>query len=497
MNYTRLICSITLLAVVFGSLCFGSTEKDAAAEVAGSVGAIEYSRLYAFLSKRNQRYYRTNAQIPDVSDGPWKNDGPICIVAKNAAPGLMPVYQFVKLDSFGARFFYALLPKEVNLYTVGVDASGKWQNQGVAFYVSPTKQPDMVRLYRLIVRAKIEWSGHLDSVATVKAPEEIFLTTDTAAKDKAVNAGWTSSSLGYVWTKAPKTPLPDLTIENTFVKGSSVVAQIRNKGQVGSPDLSVRIRILDQNGKQVSYLDKKMGATFQNMPATITFDLGNQNLTRKSYQVVIDPAKLVKESDETNNETQVLEFPAPKVKLNIDPEQANKLRAPTFAITAAQPSGQNTLYLLSVTNWESFKPEWFQSLQNVLPPNPCGPGNYTNARLQARISVIKTGMPLNAGCKPLNSQQDLKSLQFESAFPLKDSDRVQITLVDRLNNSKYESEPYAVGWLGLGKILSPQGCKYFLGRAGSFLCTSKQGFDACENLRKQGKPIKCTQAGNK
>ena len=495
MTYARLICSLTLLAVVFGILCLGSTEKDAAAEVAGSVGAIEYSRLYAFISKRNQRYYRTNTEVPKVSDGPWKNDGPICIVAKNAAPGLMPVYQFVKADSFGARFFYALLP-EVNTYTVGVDASGAWQNQGVAFYVSPTKQPDMVRLYRLHVRAKIEWSGPADSVATVKAPEEIFLTTDMAARDKAVNAGWTSSSLGYVWTKAPETALPDLTIENTFVKGTSVVAQIRNKGKVGSPDLWVRMRILDQSGKQVSYLDKKMSATFQNMPATITFDLGNQNLTRKSYQVLVDPAKLVKESDETNNDTQVIEFPSPKVKLNIDPEQANKMRAPTFAITAAQPSGQKTLYLLSVTNWQSFKPEWFQSLQNVLPPNPCGTGN-THARLQARISVIKTGMPLNAGCKPLNNQQDFKSLQFESTVPLKDSDRVQITLVDRQTNSKYESEPYVVGWLGLGKILTPHGCKYFLGRASSFLCTSKQGFDACENLRKQGKPIKCTLAGSK
>src|SRR5687767_5645464 len=200
MNYARLICCITLLGVVFGSICFGYNATSPAVEAGTSAGVIEYARLFAFISKRNQRYYRTNTDIPKVSDGPWKSDGVVGIIAKNAAPGLMPVYQFTKADSFGVRFFYAVLPKEIHTYTVGVNAAGQWQNQGVAFYVSPTKQPDMVRLYRLFVPAKIEWSGTIDSVGTMKAPEEIFLTTDVAARDKAVGAGWTSSSLGYVWT---------------------------------------------------------------------------------------------------------------------------------------------------------------------------------------------------------------------------------------------------------------------------------------------------------
>ncbi len=496
MNHSRLICSITLLVVIFGSICFGYNEKVAAVGVAASIQVIEYTRLYAFISKRNQQYYRTNTQLPKVSDGPWKSEGAVCIVAKNAAPGLKPVYQFTKADNFGVRFFYESNSERIETITNSVDAAGRWQNQGVAFYVSATQLPDTVKLFRLSVAAKIEWGGNINSVGTMKAPEEIFLTTDTAARDKAISAGWTSRSLGYVWTKAPEAALPDLTIEKTFVKGSSVVAHVRNKGKVGSPDLWVRIRILDKSGKQVSYLDKKMVATFQNMPDTIAFDMGNQNLSGKSYQIKIDSSNLVKESDENNNETQMIAFPAPKMNINIDPEQANKFRAPTFAITGVQPSGQKTLYQLSVSNWQSFKPESFQSLKNVLPPNPCGNGN-ANARLQARIYVIRTGMPLNAGCKPLNSQQDFKSLQFESASQLKDSDRVQITLIDRVSNSKYESEPFTIGWFGVGKVLNNVGCKYFLGRAGSYLCTSKQGFDACENLRKLGKPIKCTLAGNK
>ena len=58
----------------------------------------------------------------------------------------------------------------------------------------------------------------------------------------------------------------------------------------------------------------------------------------------------------------------------------------------------------------------------------------------------------------------------------------------------YTSSSVVVGALEGDQALFPLGCKRFLGRATDFICTKKLGFDACENLRKQGKPIICRLA---
>lgn len=488
MKHRISIRTISLLIVTFGILCVGYNAKSAAAEAAASARKTEYSRLFSFISQRKQRYYRMSSQVPNVTDGPWIQDGVAGIVARNEGPGLKPVYQFLKTDKFGVRFYYASKPTEVESLTGTYNGAGIWTNQGIAFYLSATELPDTVKLFRLFVPAKIEWKDNgngLNSVATLKAPEEIFLTTDTAARDKAINAGWKSASLGWIWTKAPSTPLPDLAMEKTFLQGQSIGAVIRNVGSIGSPAVWVRLRILDTNGKQVQFEDQRVEALFNGMPATVVFKV--PALIGKRYQVTVDPINNIKESNEANNESQVTAYHH-KISPNLDPGEANKLRAPTFAITAVAPVGQKTMYKLAVSNWDRFKPDWFHTLQSSS-PNPC----KSNVRLQMVIYVIRAGMPIRVGCKPLNSQEDIKSLQFEIPGTMKDSDRVQLVLTDRKDNSEYKSEPFTAGWFGI-KVT---GCTYFLGRASSFLCATKQSFDDCESLRKQGKPIQCTLRGSK
>lgn len=90
---------------------------------------------------------------------------------------------------------------------------------------------------------------------------------------------------------------------------------------------------------------------------------------------------------------------------------------------------------------------------------------------------------------------DLRTLGVTVAGAPADADKVYITLEDRLTGERYESGAYTVGWYGVGKLLFPVGCKHFLGRAGQFLCSTEQGMTACENLKKQGKPVQCTRQG--
>jgi hypothetical protein len=115
----------------------------------------------------------------------------------------------------------------------------------------------------------------------------------------------------------------------------------------------------------------------------------------------------------------------------------------------------------------------------------------------AFVFVLRGNERRKADCESLNSRAALQSVTLEQTVPLADADRVQLVVQDRLLNESYTSEPFSAGWTGVGTLLQSVGCKYFLGRASSFLCKDAQGFAACENLRKAGKPITCTQQGKK
>jgi hypothetical protein len=211
----------------------------------------------------------------------------------------------------------------------------------------------------------------------------------------------------------------------------------------------------------------------------------------------LDPGKFVKESNEDNNESLPADFnwdDQPKIK----PKTSSHVAAPSFAITTVESTSsttqpKQTRYHLTVHNWDTYDNAWFHPLKDK-PSVPCGSGQ-TTSRMLVRFSVIRNGQALNAGCAPLESIKALQNPSFLSAAPLTDTDRVRIALEDRQNEIRYNSEPYTVGWFGLAKTLVPAGCKYFLGRAGSYLCTNDQGMAACENLRQQGKPIECRRTG--
>ena len=78
---------------------------------------------------------------------------------------------------------------------------------------------------------------------------------------------------------------------------------------------------------------------------------------------------------------------------------------------------------------------------------------------------------------------------------LSDTDTIELVLEDRLTGINHRSTPYSIGWIGLPNLLGTVGCKPFLGRVGSYLCNDPAGFNACEKLRKEGKPIVCTRVG--
>jgi hypothetical protein len=266
----------------------------------------------------------------------------------------------------------------------------------------------------------------------------------------------------------------------------------------GGADVYAHLLLYDGSGKPIFSDGKFVGGMPPGQTRPVTFDTGKRSLVGLRYQIKVDLSNLVRESNESNNLTDATEFHR-KIKINSDPDAATRVPAPAFAITGVtstptQAQPKHTSYQLTVSNSDAYDVSWFVSLKNKLPPNPCGTG-MTDARMLVRFSVLRNGRLINAGCKPLNASQDMRIMTVESAAPLADSDGLVISLVDRLHGTRYDSTPFTVGWFGLAKTLVPAGCKYFLGRAGSYLCTTDQGMAACEALRNQGKPIECRRAG--
>jgi hypothetical protein len=160
-------------------------------------------------------------------------------------------------------------------------------------------------------------------------------------------------------------------------------------------------------------------------------------------------------------------------------------------VSSGQLQGKLTAYDLAITN-AKFPADAFQQL-TILAPNPCA-GKSSTARLQAEIIWGRQGKdsePIMRGtCIPLGSPQDLAKMTFNLGSEKGTASLLQVIIHDRLTGIDHKSNVYPVGAFGIGKVLSTLGCKAFLGRPDDFLC-SNSGMVACENLRKQGKPINC------
>jgi hypothetical protein len=493
MRRMRLIAGgvMAVLIACVGLATLPLDSKTAAAMQEGST-----QPLYRFVSSKGYRLYKTGPNVPGgLTDGPWKNDGIVAHVFAGQASGTKPVYQLTKVDSYGIRFAYTGDAAEANLQKGGPpdkNGIGKWTNQGPVFYVAAVQLPGTVPLYRLYLPARISGDTGSGGFSGMEVGTDAHLyTVKGGEKNHATNNGWTDEGVvGYVWKEAYPPALPDLTVQQTVADDSSVKVIYANKGTgaASHPELKVELSIYDKSGKQLFSTSKVTGGVSAGSVRQVVIASGQVSLRNNRYQVRIDAGDAIKESNENNNQTAMLDGPK---GMKINPVSAEHVFPPTINLTDIQPAANGrTTYRLAVTNADKFKAEWFQSMENVLPPSPCGNGS-TNARLLARMVVIRNGMPLPVSCKPLNSPQYLRTLEFTIPNKLADADRVRVTVEDRASDSKYDSEAYTVGWFGVGKILFTVECKHFLGRAGSFACTTDQGFNACENLRQQGKPIKC------
>ena len=449
--------------------------------------------LYSFLSSKGYRLYKIGSTLPaGLSDGPWQSEGVVGYVLKDPAPGSHPVYSYVKTDVWGTRYSYN---------RKDTDSGGGWNLQGVAFHLPPQGTPNTVRFLKMYLPAKETNPGQAFT-GMVQGTDAVYLTSNVEKYQQAKAAGWQSAGLlGYVWT-APILEV-DLVVKQTSVDGNLIKATIANQGQrnvSSAPGVQAAVYIYDEKGKVVFTKGESVGGMSAGQSRPVVFDTGNFPIARKRYKVLVDPSSLIPESDDGNNETKLIDFPTPKIKINPLPE--DYVTPPTFTVstinqspTPSQP--KRTIYRLQVTNYEKFNPEWFMSLENILPPNPCGNGK-TNARLLAKLLVVQNGQPTSVACKPLSSPKDLQTLDFVLQNQLAESDKVQIAVVDTVPGGRtFTSQTYPIGLFGVAKILTATSCKMLLGRESSYVCTTNDAFAMCEALRAKGKPIECRRVGNK
>ena len=458
-------------------------------------------------------FYTADAHERDVAAqyARYRVDGIAAYVLPQPAHGTVPLYRLrgearnAKHQPVSTKHFYTTDKGEADK-AVG---QGGWKSEGVVGHVAPPDRgiPGTVPLYRLYKPPTIMTSGKAGHFDT--GSDDHFYTTSQAEKDRALyQGGYKSEGVAcYVWPgpasiakNAPAAPLPDLTVPKVSTGENSVEAIVLNQGKhnvSSAPGISVSFLVRDRAGKVVFQSEQKIRGMSPGQFVPVVFDTTKLASTvGLRYQVVVDPSNVVRESDDSNNASAEAIW---GIRIKTDPNAAARVPAPSFVITAVQAAptqGQpkQTAYRLAVSNPGAYDAAWFQSLKNTLAAGPCGAG-HTDARMLMRFSVIRAGATLNAGCKPLNTPRDMRDLTLSSATPLADADRVQVTLVDRLTETNYASEPYAVGWFGTGDALKTVGCKYSLGRAGNFLCTTDEGMKACENLRQKGKPIQCTRTG--
>ena len=520
---TFLICCVSAVVAVLMGVMVGISHHTRASAAIETVTAVPLYRLVH--QKLGFHYYTADAHEREVAIKyhQYRDENIAAYVLPKRAHGTVALYRLsapalaCKGTWDTAKFYYttdeAWRDKSV--------AAG-WHLDGVVGYVAPPDRglPGTIPfhvMYHDTSECKkvssIQVANLPDRPRATRNPgdDNHFYTTSEAEKDQAIYQGGYKSRgvAAYVWPtpvavamSAPAAPLPDLTVRQVEAEEFSVKAVVVNEGQAntGGAQLYAHLVLYDKAGKNIFSNGKFVGGMSPGQARPVKFETEGHSLVGLQYEIKVDLSNLIKESNESNNVTQRAAFHR-TIKINPDPNAASRVPAPSIAITgvettATQAQPKRTSYRLTVSNWASYDAAWFQSLKNKLPPAPCGSG-ATDARMLMRYSLIRNGAPVNVGCKPLNSPQDLKVGEIHSAQPLADTDRLVVTLEDRADGAKYPSAAFAVGWFGLGDVLTTVGCKYFLGRAGSYLCTTDKGMAACENLKLKGKPIQCTRAGTK
>jgi hypothetical protein len=474
--------------------------------------------LYRYQSARGHYLYTTSASLPKgASDGPWENEGIACHVPAPAAHGTKPVYQLAKSDDLGVRYAFTSSAAEAN-------AGGGWINQGVVFHVANTKLTGTVPFYRLykplvpgqktdtsvIGKIKDFLAGPEFTESTANVLQDTtFYTIDEGDKALALSHGFISQGiLGYVWATAgnASSPIkPDLVVVKTDAADTSVTTVIRNQGTANTGMVSYLVSLLVYDSKDhFLYRMSQPGAGLSpNQSTQLTFDTGDKSLKGKRYQVKVDALNALTESDEDNNDTAILDGPLqPKIK----PVTGEKTSIPLVLSMVGKVGtpikiGKRDVtridYQLKITNTDAFPTDWYSNL-SILPSINCST-QKTNARLLMEPSwkIDKDGKWEKAGawirgmCTPLTTPQQFNQITLTLNDDYEIPDHIKVTVRDRLTGIVHESNVVPVGAFGVAEAIHSLGCTKLLNRDDDFVCRKQVGFDACENLRKNGKSIKC------
>jgi hypothetical protein len=478
--------------------------------------------LYRYQSRMGYYLYTTSSTLPQgLSDGPWESEGIACHVA-NMSHQIKAVYSLTKSDERGVRYFLTDKAAEAE----SAQKSGWSFQKGAAFYVASAQLPGSVPLHRLYKpvtappkKSLLEKIGDLVAGEKFRAAPGLedahFYTAREDERESAQQAGYVyEGTLGFVWLSPQPPPpalLPDLLVKKTEADNTSVTIILQNQGKAntGGAPYEVTLLVFDSKDKFLYKITRPGAGLSPNQFNQVKIETGGRSLSGNHYQVKVDEANTLEESNESNNETGILNGPGLKIKPLTDAERA------AFTLSFSMKDKQERLtkvgqrevkvidYIFTVDNADSFPKEWFQTL-DVLASMRCGTGE-SKARLIAEIKwqlekdghFDKAGVWIRDTCKPLMSLQDLATIKLSIPEERGVPDKVMIVVRDRLTGIAHESSAYLVGAFGIGKLLFPLGCKSFLGRNSDFLCTSHNGFAACENLRKQGKPLTCRMAGKK
>jgi hypothetical protein len=483
------------------------------ATAATAFQAIKTVPLYRYQSARGHYLYTTSANLPaGLSDGPWEKEG-IAAHVPNYTRQTKPVYWASKSDDHGVHYVFTSDINEIS----GIGKQGYAQQSGAAFYVASEQLPGTAPLHRLYKPAPTNpqaKKGLLEKVSDLFAGEKFtappagfgdshFYTAFEGEKSTAMQSGYQYQGIvGYVWLAPyppPPAALPDILVHSTKADEFSVTAIVANKGKAntGGIKYEVTLSVFDTDGKLVFKSAKIAPGLSPDSADQLVFNTQGKSLYGTRYQLTVDTTNVLKESNESNNQTAMLDGPRRKIDLSkVDTE---RVIPPSIEMTGKQESKARdrvmTIYQFTVSNWNEYPAEWFQPLKS-LDPIFCD-GKSTDARMLLHLGVEADGKQIKAGCKPLNSPQELKAVQTApTGGQIPKPDKVVVILEDRLAGKRYLSNGYPVEVFGVDKELFTVGCKRFLGRAASFICTKKLGFESCENLRKQGKPIECRMAGN-
>jgi CARDB protein len=449
--------------------------------------------LYRYQSAKGNYLFATDSSLPSgLSDGPWENEGIVCHVPIPTPRGTKPVYMLSKSDDIGLRYVFTSDPAEAN--------SG-WTNSGLAFHVASSQLAGTVPLYRLYkplipekkndtsllakIKRAISGPDFTESIAGV-LQDTTFYTTQENEKASALQGGFISQGvLGYVWLSsqppAPKA-LADLVLRNVDAAPSSVSAIVVNQGQgnTGGTKYSVVLEIYDRKGSVVQTLVHPGPGLSPGQSAPIKFQVGgvlSNSMRGKSFKVRVDTDDAVNESNEGNNETIMLDGPAAI--------EATALASPILVITNKRDEGERTTYMLTIPNSDKYPASYFQLL-DALPPSPCGE-QKTKARMLMRISAEANGRVYVNRCTPLASPQALRAFNITIPTGIIAQAKISVVVEDRLLGVEQKSLSQFTGLYGL----TLPTCKNFLGRQGELWCESKVSYDACENLKKNGVPVKC------